>query len=274
MIDVREGISIESSGDVRVYLPKSAINYSDRKEFVANDRFEAATAKKEPGRVIFDDIAFKADFIRTFEQIKSRLDIYPGHNVLELGANHGWASVIAKDDCPEAYVVASDLVPDCIHHAARYEGIFGRKLDEKWAFSVRDIPFKDAQFDRIFTFASFHHFGDHGDYEHSMAEITRILKAGGKLVLLYEPATPAFLYKRAYKRVNRVREHEGLDEDVLVESKLRPLAEKNGMWLHVELFPYFNYRSSVASSVYYYLMAKLKLSRWLVCTANMVMRKR
>ena len=57
-------------------------------------------------------------------------------------------------------------------------------------------------------------------------EIARILKPGGKLVLLYEPSSPAPLYARARRRVNRNREHDGVDEDVLVVSKLRKIADE------------------------------------------------
>lgn len=274
MVRVRDAIAIEMSDEVRVYLPQSALNDSDAKEFVANATWERSVASKANGRMLFDDITSKADFIRTFQAIKSTLDIHPGHTVLELGASHGWASVIAKDDCPEAHVVTSDVVPDCVKHCKRYEGAVGRQVDEKWAFSVRDIPFADAQFDRIFTFAAFHHFGDHGDYTRPMAEIARVLKPGGALVLLYEPTSPAFLHRWAHTRVNQNRAHEGVDEDVLVMDSLRALGDKLGLSMQASPFPFYRYRGSVASTVYYYALAKLRLSSFLVCSANFVFRKR
>jgi SAM-dependent methyltransferase len=273
MVSVRATITTEMSDGVRVYLPPTALNDSDAKEFVANDHFEHSVAAKADGRMLFDDIAFKSDFIRTFNEVKHTIDVRPGHAVLELGASHGWASVIVKDDCPEAHVVTSDVVPDCVKHCKRYEGVLGREVDEKWAFSVRDIPFADGQFDRIFTFASFHHFGDHGDYTGSMAEIARILKPGGKLVLLYEPTSPAVLYSMAFNRANRNRAHEGVDEDVLVVDKLQAIAGRLGLTMQVTPFPIYLYRPSAASTVYYYALAKLRLSRFLVCTANLVFEK-
>jgi SAM-dependent methyltransferase len=273
MVRVRDAIAPDISDELRVYLPASALNDSDNKEFIANGSFEESIASKPSGRILFDDITFKSDFIRTFEEVKREIDVRPGHTVLELGASHGWASVIVKDDCPDAHVIASDIVPDCVRHCKRYESLFGRTVDEKWAFSVRDIPFADAQFDRIFTFAAFHHFGDHGDYAHTLAQIARILKPGGKLVLLYEPTSPAFLYRWAYDRVNRKRAHEGVDEDVLVIDRLKPIATALNMTVHATPFPFYRYRGSVAATVYYYLLAKLRLSPFMVCTATIVFEK-
>lgn len=274
MVEVRSSLAPTVDDDVRVYLPASALNDSDAKEFVANDAFERSAAAKTTGRLIFDDITCKSDFIRTFAAVKPALDIRPGHTVLELGASHGWASVLVKDDCPDAHVVTSDVVPDCMKHCKRYEAALGRQVDEKWAFSVRDIPFADAQFDRIFTFASFHHFGDHGDYARSMAEIARVLKPGGRLALLYEPTSPSFLYRWAYARVNQNRAHEAVDEDVLVVTRLGALGARFGMTMVAEPFPFYRYRGSVASTMYYFAIAKLGLGGMLVCTANIIFSKR
>jgi SAM-dependent methyltransferase len=169
--------------------------------------------------------------------------------------------------------VTSDLVPDCVRHAIGYERAQGASVDEKWAFSVRDIPFADAQFDRIFTFAAFHHFGDHGDYSRPMKEIARILKPGGKLVLLYEPTSPELFYRSAFRRVNRKRSQEGVDEDVLVVGKLYRAAAAVGLSLEPKPFPIVKYRGSVGTTLYYYLLTKLKLVRMMVCTANIIVKK-
>jgi SAM-dependent methyltransferase len=181
--------------------------------------------------------------------------------------------VLVKDHCPQAYVITSDVVTDCVKHCGRYEKLLARCVDEKWAFSVRDMPFADGQFDRIFTFAAFHHFGDHGDYTQVLAEISRCLKRGGKLVLLYEPTSPAYLYPLAYRRVNKNRAHDGVDEDVLVESKLRRIADKLGLTVRWMFYPNHRYRSSVAASLYYFLVSKLGTSKYMVCTANIVFEK-
>ena len=182
-------------------------------------------------------------------------------------------SVLVKDDCPAAYVVMSDMVPECVAHCADYERLLEQRVDEKWAFSARDLPFADAQFDRIFTFAAFHHFGDHGDYSRALAEIGRVLKPGGRLVLMYEPATPRLLYRLALRRVNRKRAEEGVDEDVLVAAHLRQVGERLGFSLRAAPFAFYRYRDSVFVAGYYYLLAKLRLGRFATCTTNIVLEK-
>ena len=273
MVELRESIQWSEQAGVKVYLPQTAINGSDKKEFASNERFEMTVRSKNPERALFDDILAKSDFIQTFQDVADLIDVHEGQTVLELGASHGWASVMMKVDCPGAYVIVSDLVPECVRYASYYERALASTVDEKWAFSVRDIPFTDAQFDRIFAFAAFHHFGDHGDYSHTLGEIARVLKPGGKIVLLYEPSSPGFLYEMARRRVNRKREHECVDEDVLLVSRLRQIAAPLGLSLQAAPFPIFQHRGSVGSTVYYYLLNKLNLGRLTVCTNNIVMQK-
>lgn len=87
------------SDDGYAYLPEYAVNNNDLKELIAYDRHKQSVSDRSKGRYLFDNIVFKPDFIGTFNVIKSILDVRPAHAVLELGAAHGWASTIVKDDC-------------------------------------------------------------------------------------------------------------------------------------------------------------------------------
>jgi ubiquinone/menaquinone biosynthesis C-methylase UbiE len=274
MIPIRDGIEVFHSGDIRIYLPDAAINDSDAKEFQSNKRFESEISYQQDGEIIFNDFLRKSDFIRTYLECAHFLELKPDSCVLELGADHGWASVIAKANCPQSYIVGSDLVPDCIRHASRYERLLQASLDEKWAFSVRDIPFEDEQFDCIFTFAAFHHFGDHCNYELSMREMARVLKIGCRIVLLYEPSSPRFFHKVAFARANRNREYEAVDEDVIVPRRLKALCRSIGLECQQSPFPIFRYRPSVLSTVYYFILSKAGyLTRIVPCTYNYVLTK-
>jgi SAM-dependent methyltransferase len=273
-IPLKNNIEAKYSGDIRIYLPETAINDSDRKEFLSNKRFEDDIKAERRGEIIFQDILRKSDFIRTFIECLYALEIGENSHILELGADHGWASVLLKSRFPHCHVVVSDLVPDCVYHSARYEQLMQVTLDEKWSFSVRDIPFADSQFDRVFTFAAFHHFGDHGDYEESLKEIARIVKPGGRIVLLYEPSSPRLFHKAAHSRANRNRAIDGVDEDVLIPNELFRLGRKLGLSVKDAAFPFYMFRPSIGSSLYYYIVAKSqKLQNVLPCTHNYVLTK-
>ncbi len=175
---------------------------------------------------------------------------------------------------PDGYFVAADLVPDCVRHATKWERLLGAEINEKWAFNCRDIPFQDAQFDVIFTFAAFHHFGENGNYEAAAREMIRILRPGGRIVLLYEPSSPQLLYRSAFKRVNRKRQTEGVDEDVLLCDKLRKVVERLGCSFEAATYPIWQYRESVGSTLYYFLLSRVgPLSKLFVSTVNIEIQR-
>jgi hypothetical protein len=68
MVQLRESIEWSEQDGVKIYLPQTAINVSDAKEFVSNERFETALKSKSPQRALFDDILSKSDFIQPFRR--------------------------------------------------------------------------------------------------------------------------------------------------------------------------------------------------------------
>jgi SAM-dependent methyltransferase len=274
MISTRPEVHLQEDGGVLCFLNDSVLTQSDRKELVAVDKWEAELAQYSEGRAIFDDIVRKSNFIQTFRQVISRLNLTGEETVLEMGASHCWASVLLKTMYPGCYFVAADLIADCVRHAAQWERLLDVKIDEKWAFNCRDVPFREAQFDVIFTFASFHHFGENGTYETAVREMVRILKPGGRIVLLYEPSSSPIFYKAAFKRVNRKRQAEGIDEDVLVCGNLRKVVEKLGCSFEATTYPIWQYRESAGSTIYYFLLSRFgPLKRFFVSTVNIEIRR-
>ena len=123
--------------------------------------------------------------------------------------------------------------------------------------------------------AAFHHFGENNDYSKTLKEMVRVLKPQGKIMLLYEPSSPKYLYNLAYKRVNLRRDLDGVDEDVLIPSKIQESVERINCNFRAELFPEFSYREGFKSTIYYYVLSKLgRLSRLLVSTVNIVIEKK
>ena len=276
MIQLRPEVSFQQNRDISVFLNETIITESDRKEFTQNVKYEERVAQQSSGLSLFEDVVSKSNFIKTFELLIPELDLFSGATVLEMGACHGWASVMVKVTNPSCYVVASDLVSEMVEHSTKWENLLGTQLDEKWAFNCRDIPFDDEQIDRIFTFASFHHFGDRGNYKPVLTEMIRTLKKGGKIVLLYEPSSPRYLYKWAFERVNSSRKNTGeyVDEDVLVIPELDTIVRELGCTLTISLFPFHLYRDGFLSGNYYYIISKLgSLQKLFVSTVNLVISK-
>jgi len=273
VIVTKPGIQVFSNDGVSCYLKDSVHSSNDLKEFASHQR-KGEQHSAYYGVDLFDDVIWKTDFIRAFQKLIPRLELTGTERVLEMGAGHGWASVLLKRAFPDCYVVASDLVPGVLQFCVNYEQIMGLSIDEKWAFNCRGIPFDDNTFDRIFTMASFHHFGVNHDFSGALDEMVRILKPNGKIALLYEPSAPKFLYKLMYKIVNTRRQEEDIGEDVLVNSELRKYSEKANCKFKLEYYPEFQDRSSLRSQLYYYLLSKTpQLLRAAVCCVNITIEK-
>lgn len=273
MIPIRNNIQLQKNQEVFCAFNDQLLSQSDKKEFLAYQKTDQQRSDNK-GIEVFDDIVFKSNFIKIFQQLIPRLELCGTEKILEMGAGQGWASVILKNRYPNSYVVASDLVPVALHFCENYEKLLNTYIDEKWAFNCRDIPFEDNQFDIIFAMAAFHHFGENNDYSKAINEMIRILKPHGKIMLLYEPSSPKYLYNLALKRVNARKEIDGVDEDVLIVSKIAEYVKTINCSFRSEFFPEFSYREGINSTIYYYVLSKLGiLSKFLVSTVNIVIEK-
>lgn len=114
---------------------------------------------------------------RFFDLLDKR-HIAPGMKVLELGAGFCWASrEFAKKGCD---VVAVDIT-DYLKVSDLYlrDGLY---FDRIYADMDR-LPFEEASFDLIFAAATVHHSSD---LSKTFNELNRVLKKGGRLILLNE----------------------------------------------------------------------------------------
>lgn len=271
-IEISGAVDVDEQGDVSYTLDDAVVSTSDRKEL----SFWSTDPVEGPQGDLFENIVHKTPFIRAFDKLVPRLELTGDESVLEVGAGHGWASVMLKQRYPGCYVVTSDISRDAVGFVGKYERFLETPLDEKWAFNSRRIPFADGQFDVVFAFAAFHHFGEHGDFSAALSEMVRVLRPGGRAVLLYEPTSPTWLYDRAVQRVNRKREtvEHDIDEDVLVLARIEQLAESLGCRFEGSYYPAYEDREGIVEMVYYFVLSGLApLRRILPCTVNVVVRK-
>ncbi|MFA6306896.1 MAG: class I SAM-dependent methyltransferase [Patescibacteria group bacterium] len=103
--------------------------------------------------------------------------------ILEIGAGNCWVTARLAE---KNYCIALDILtmpPDGLESG----NIFLKNKNiyfERISADMSNLPFKDLVFDFVLISASLHHSPDVGK---TLAEIYRVLKSGGKLVVLNEP---------------------------------------------------------------------------------------
>jgi ubiquinone/menaquinone biosynthesis C-methylase UbiE/uncharacterized protein YbaR (Trm112 family) len=124
--------------------------------------------------------------IANFRQAVKKLKLKGNEKILDLGAGRCWTSkTFAKSGCQ---VVAFDILDDCVLGL----GAADQLIDNNFYFEramgdMEKLPIKTGSFDVVFSTASIHH----SDISKSIAEAARVLKPGGRLVLINEPTVEA-----------------------------------------------------------------------------------
>lgn len=225
---------------VNVFLEEVRLQPCDRREL----EFWETEAHHNRASSFWVNLETKGGELRIFKELIPRIDVRAGQRILELGAGQAWASLMLKRVAPECEVHASELSPEALLGAEKWERVFETRLDGYWACQADHTPFADGQFDRVFAFAAFHHFAIGGRGRAALAEALRLLKPGGRLVLLHEPCAPAWLYRWSNRRMNRLRKSSGVDvdEDVLVPGELSRWASELGARMTIEFDTSWSWR--------------------------------
>jgi len=269
MVRLRDGFQPVQEGRIVRALDPASLSPADRMEV---DYYRGIREDKgETG--FFDLLLDKSDFIRVFQLLAGRLEVEPGMEVLELGAGQGWASCLVKRLQPAARVTAADISREALLYAERYERLLGVSLDGIWECSVGNLPFAGGQFDRVFAFASLHHFGRDRDYSAILGEVARLLRPGGRAVFLYENAAPGWVLPLVRWRARR--EMKGrVEEDVLNIPHLRSACGKLGCRAEVEYWPHPRFRVTAPATLYMACLSRLRfLAPLLPCTVNLTVFK-
>lgn len=252
---------------VSVYLNNSDLSNSDREALTGQESYSSANPDLDP----FSHVIAKAGFIGAFRRLLPLFELSDAERVLELGGGRGWASALLKRDHPACYVVASDVSPVPVSHLREYERLLEVEVDDRWAFAASAMPFADEQFDVVFTFAAFHHMIIGGRYEETLREVSRVLRPGGRALLLYEPGTPRYLYGLTHWRVSQRPDQE---EDVVVLPRMRQAARAAQLSISITRFPDSIGRSSALALLYYSMLSKVPaLAAALPCTVNVILGK-
>ena len=114
------------------------------------------------------------------ERMAGRLDIKPGSAILDVGTGTGiFLPFLLSRIGKGGWIVALDFAKEMLREAQakRFDGNINYLCAD-----ISDVPFNDGIFDAIICYSSFPHFRD---TPAALAEMNRVIKAGGKLFICH-----------------------------------------------------------------------------------------
>jgi arsenite methyltransferase len=150
-------------------------------------------------------------FIRWFTGLERRLkdrekllDMFPFRGdeiILDVGCGNGILILNAAKRLTTGQAIGIDIWtkssgdgwPDAFFKNAEIEGVADRVSLENE--DVRKLPYDNESFDIILAGLTMHHISPGPNTEKALSEVTRVLKAGGRLVIYDEPFTIFYFTK-------------------------------------------------------------------------------
>lgn len=113
------------------------------------------------------------------EHAVERLQPKKGERVLDLATGTGWGSRVLAQRFPSVSVTGADIADQMLTHAREAAQTLGLEIDYRHA-DAEKLPFADGEFDAVVST-----FGVMfvGKPEAAAAELARVIKKGGRLVL-------------------------------------------------------------------------------------------
>ena len=146
----------------------------------------------------------------THQEVLDRLlqlaQLQNGDSVLDVGTGTGWVAIRCVPHLEEGQIIGVDVTPDMLAQAVlNAEKLGVRERLQLALASAMSLPYADNQFDVVLSSLALHHT----TVGHSMEEMVRVLKPGGRLAIADMGAPPAWrsapiswlmlLLGRAYK---------------------------------------------------------------------------
>ncbi|MFC0183592.1 ubiE/COQ5 methyltransferase family protein [Pseudarcicella hirudinis] len=177
-----EPISYEVNDIVDLVFPKELFEQDRKEQLAYNDAYQ----RYDRGvSWVFESL--HADEKTTREKMTAMLGLKPGMKVLEVGAGTGKDSeLIIQAVAPGGEAYLSDLSPNMLRLAKQ-------RLDPKdvkvnyFIANGTYLPFEDNSFDAVFHFGGINTFSERKE---ALAEFTRVVKVGGKVVVGDESVAP------------------------------------------------------------------------------------
>ena len=114
------------------------------------------------------------------ERILNFIDVKKGMRILDLGTGSGYLSFPIAKNNPCCDVIGLDIVNKAIETNRARALAEGIKNLSFVSYNGIDFPFDANTFDLVVTRYALHHFPD---IEHSIGEVSRVLKSGGMLFI-------------------------------------------------------------------------------------------
>ena len=145
--------------------------------------------------------------------------------ILDVGCGTGRLLRSAEQRFPKAALEGVDPAVEMVKHAQAVLPA-GSRIRFQTA-SAEQLPFREGQFDLVFSTMTFHHWSDQPK---GIAEVARVLRPGGRWLLADFVASGLMRYVRRLLRLNQFPERRQLDTmleaaglSVVVERRVRGL---------------------------------------------------
>lgn len=172
------------------FVPASDLTQVERDTQI---EYDASAEQKYDVAVDWLFKSFYEDEDKVREAMVDLLRLAPGARVLEIGCGTGRDSFrIARRLGMQGELFAQDLSERMVHHTRRRLEQDRRTVGivapvRYFVSTARLLPFPDGWFDAVFHFGGFNNFSDP---KGSLAEITRVCKRGGRVVVGDESLPP------------------------------------------------------------------------------------